>query len=467
MQDKITDSNHYQHPLIDRYASPEMARIFSPHTKYSTWRQLWVALAEAEMELGLPITKQQIDELKSKVDTIDLANARQHENRLGHDVMAHIHAFADQCPAARPILHLGATSCYVTDNGDLIQMKQGLQLLQKKLKNVIGLLADFCRKYKERPCLGYTHLQPAQLTTVGKRAALWLQDLLMDYEELSYRLRHLKFLGAKGATGTQASYLKLFERDAAKTERLDELIAEKMGFEAVFPITAQTYTRKQDTFIVNALAGLAASCHKCGTDIRLLCGLKEMSESFTEEQVGSSAMPYKRNPILTERLCSLSRYLIALSQNPAYTHALQWLERSLDDSANRRMTLPEAFLSADALLMLMENILQGLSLHPAVIDRHIKQELPFLATENILMASVTQGKDRQTLHEKLKQHSFAAAQKMHESGEENDLLERIANDPDFPLEAAEILQLVTVKNFIGRAPEQVDAILKITEETVC
>lgn len=461
MQNQVTaePKQYYQSPLTSRYASEEMSKLFSPQFKHSTWRKLWVALAEGEKELGLKITQEQINELSTHTESIDFELANHYESQLHHDVMAHIHAYSDQCPKAGPIIHLGATSCYVTDNTDVIQQKQALTLLINRLRNVMQNLAAFASEHKHVACLGFTHFQPAQLTTVGKRATLWLQDLSMDLEELLHRRDHLRFLGVKGTTGTQASFLALFNGDHDKVKKLDQTVAAKMGFESIFPISGQTYTRKQDTQVMHTLAELAASCHKFATDLRLLAGLKEIEEPFEEKQIGSSAMPYKRNPMLSERICSLGRFLISLTQNSDYTHATQWLERSLDDSANRRLSISEAFLSADALLILMERVTNGLVVNQAVIDSHISNELPFMATENILMAAVKKGGDRQVLHEKIRVHSQHTADKIKKEGGTNDLLERIKNDPSFGLTAEEIQSLVHVRDFIGRSSEQVDEYL--------
>lgn len=463
MQNPVTAElqQHYQSPLTSRYASEEMSQLFSPQFKHSTWRKLWVALAEGEKELGLEISQGQIDELAAHTDSIDFDLAKQYESKLHHDVMAHIHAYSDQCPAAGPIIHLGATSCYVTDNTDAIQLKQALKLLIVRLKNVMRNLAAFAAEYKDVACLGFTHFQPAQLTTVGKRASLWLQDLSMDLEELVCRRNQLKFLGVKGTTGTQASFLALFNGDHDKVKRLDTIVAAKMGFESIFPVSGQTYTRKQDSRVMHALADLAASCHKFATDLRLLAGLKEVEEPFEKKQIGSSAMPYKRNPMLSERICSLGRFLISLTQNADYTHATQWLERSLDDSANRRLSISESFLTADALLILMERVTNGLVVNKAVIDNHIAHELPFMATENILMTAVKKGGNRQALHERIRVHSQESARRIKQEGESNDLLDRIQNDPSFGLSSEEILNLVQVKEFIGRSPEQVEEYLAI------
>jgi len=451
--------DRYQSPLSERYASREMGHIFSPQKKHALWRRLWIALAEAQKELGLTISQEQIDELKKNSDAIDFEAARNYETKFRHDVMAHIHTYGDLCPKARPIIHLGATSCYVTDNGDILQMREALELLEKKLARAVRQLAGFADAHKTVACLGFTHYQPAQLTTVGKRACLWIQDLLMDLNTLSCCRSGLKLLGAKGATGTQASFLSLFDGDRQKVRELDRLVCKKMGFTEVFPITGQTYSRKQDAAILNALSGIAVSAHKCAGDLRLLANLKEMEEPFEKSQVGSSAMPYKRNPMLSERICSLARFLISLSENGAYTAAAQWFERTLDDSANRRLALSEAFLTADALCNLLIRVTEGLLLYPKVIERRVREELPFMATENILMASVQKGGDRQTLHEKLRAHSIEAARKVKEEGKENDLLQRIENDAAFPLTSKELEEILNVEHFVGMAPEQTEAFI--------
>ncbi len=449
----------YQSPLSVRYASKEMSELFSAQYKHSTWRKLWAALAEGQKELGLPITNAQIAELNAHIEDIDFERVNTYENQLHHDVMAHIHAYGDQCPEARPIIHLGATSCYLTDNTDLIQMREGFKLLLPKLKTVIRQLCQFAKEHASLACLGYTHLQPAQLTTVGKRACLWIQDFLIDWTEWQHRIENIRFLGAKGATGTQASFLALFDQNHDKVKSLDQFLSEKMGFKNNYLISGQTYTRKQDVQIVSALAGFAASAHKFATDLRLLAHLKEISEPFEKKQVGSSAMPYKQNPILSERVCSLSRYLISLNENPLYTAATQWLERTLDDSANRRLCLPDAFMTADALLNLLLHITSHLKIWPKMIEKHVMEEIPFLATESILMAAVKKGKDRQTLHEKMRKYSMAVAEQV-KNGEENDLLKRIANDPAFDLSEEDLQTLSNVTHFVGRAPQQVEEFLE-------
>lgn len=446
----------YQSPLVTRYASQEMSYLFSAQFKHVTWRKLWIALAEAEAELGLPITPQQIQELKQHQDTIDFVLAAQYEKQFNHDVMAHIHTYGDQCPLARPIIHLGATSCYVTDNTDLIQMREGLTLLIKRLETVIKQLMEFAKKYSHVACLGFTHFQPAQLTTVGKRACLWIQDLLLDLKDLKYRKNSLKFLGAKGATGTQASFLALFKGNIDLVKQLDQIIALKMGFDQLFTISGQTYTRKQDLQILQTLAGVGVTSHKIGTDMRLLAHLKEIEEPFLESQVGSSAMPYKRNPILSEKLCGLARFLISLTENPLYTAATQWLERSLDDSSNRRLTIPEAFLTADAVLLTLIQLTKDLVVYPQVIQKHVENELPFMVTENLLMSAVLKGEDRQIVHEKIRQHSQAVQLQMKIKGGGNDLIERILADPTIPKSESEITLLLDTTPFIGCAKNQVD-----------
>lgn len=453
----------YQTPLTSRYASEVMSTLFSCQNRYTLWRKLWIALAEAEKELGLSIKEEQIAEMKQHLTPIDFSLVTTYEKELKHDVMAHIHAWGDKCQIARPIIHLGATSCYVTDNSDLIQMKEGMQLLLKKLTVVIEQLTQFADQYKELPTLGFTHYQPAQLTTVGKRACIWIQDLLMDLSELKQREASLQFLGVKGATGTQASFLSLFNGDHERVKQLDNLVAKKMGFTRLFPISGQTYTRKLDTLILKTLSGIGESAHKLATDLRLLANLKEVEEPFGKQQIGSSAMPYKRNPMLSERICSLSRFLISLPENCSYTHATQWFERTLDDSANRRLAIAEAFLSADAVLCLLQRVTKGLVVYPKVIQKHIQNELPFMATENILMQAVKKGGDRQELHERIRQHSVAAAKNVKENGLSNDLLERITSDSTFNLSKSELLDIISEKEFIGRAKEQVEEFI---EETV-
>ena len=451
-------NDQYDNPLIGRYASPEMSRLWSPQRKFSTWRRLWVALAEAEAELGLAITPEQIAEMKSHLDDIDFEAARQHEKRLRHDVMAHVHAFGDLCPTARPIIHLGATSCYVTDNTDLLLLREALELVRARLVAVVDRLAAFARRHRDLACLAFTHFQPAQPTTIGKRACLWAYDLVMDLAEIEHRVAALKALGSKGTTGTQASFLELFGGDHEKVRLLDRLVCEKIGFEAPYPVTGQTYPRKVDSQVLAVLSGIAQSAHKMATDLRLLQHRKEVEEPFEKEQIGSSAMPYKRNPMRAERMCSLGRLVMGLESTAASTAATQWLERTLDDSAARRLVLPQAFLAIDAVLILYQNVAEGLVVYPQGIAKHLAAELPFMATENLLMAAVAAGGDRQDLHERIRRHSQAAAAMVKQQGAPNDLLDRLAADPAFAkvdLEAA-----LDPRQFVGRAPEQVDEFLR-------
>ncbi len=451
--------NTYESPLSSRYASPEMLYIFSPDKKFSTWRRLWIALARAEMELGLPISQAQIDELESQKDNINYEVARQKEKELRHDVMAHIHAYGDLCPSAMPILHLGATSCYVGDNTDIIIMREGLQLIRGKMVRILNSLGKFADQYKSQPTLGFTHFQAAQLVTVGKRATLWMNELLMDLEEVEFRLDNLMMLGSKGTTGTQASFLELFAGDHAKVIELDKKIAEEMGFDKVTPVAGQTYSRKVDASILATLSSVAQSAHKFASDLRLLCHLKEIEEPFEANQVGSSAMPYKRNPMRSERICALARYVIIDAMNPAMTSANQWFERTLDDSANKRIAVSEAFLAVDAILNLYENVAENLIVHPKVIEKRIMEELPFMATENILMEAVKRGGNRQDLHEKIREHSIAAGSQVKDYGMENDLLERIAADATFGLSMQDIQMHLNPSQYIGRCPQQVDEFL--------
>jgi adenylosuccinate lyase len=450
MTDKL---NEYQNPLVTRYASPEMRELWSPQRKFSTWRRLWLALAEAEKELGLPITAEQIAELRAHLDDVDFQAAAEHERRLRHDVMAHVHTYGDVCPKAAGIIHLGATSCYVTDNTDLLLLRQSLQLVQERLVAVIDRLASFAEQYRDLPCLAFTHLQPAQPTTVGKRACLWAYDLVMDLEEVEHRLLSLKARGPKGTTGTQASFLELFGGDHSKVRRLEELVCKKIGFDQTYAVTGQTYPRKVDSQVVSVLSGIAQSAHKMATDLRLLAHRKEIEEPFEKEQIGSSAMAYKRNPMRSERICALARFIMSLEANPAATLATQWLERTLDDSANRRLALPQAFLAADAVLILCHNVASGLVVYPKVIARNLEAELPFMATENILMHAVAAGGDRQALHERIRQHSQAAARVVKEQGGTNDLLSRLASDPAFS--AVDLQAALDPAKFVGRAPQQV------------
>lgn len=452
----------YESPLASRYASREMLYLFSPDKKFTTWRRLWIALARAERELGLPITQDQIDELEREKDNINYDLAQQKEKELRHDVMAHIHAYGAQCPNAMPILHLGATSCYVGDNTDVILMREGLCLVRDKLVRVLAHLGKFAAEYKAMPTLGYTHYQTAQMVTVGKRATLWMNELLQDLDEVEYRLSRLRLLGCKGTTGTQASFLELFGGDREKVWELDRKIAVEMGFAAdqVQPVAGQTYSRKVDAAILATLSGIAQSAHKFATDLRLLCHMKEIEEPFEAHQVGSSAMPYKRNPMRSERICALARYVLADSLNPAMTASVQWFERTLDDSANKRIAVPEAFLAVDAILNLYENVAANLVVYPKVIEKHIREELPFMATENILMDAVKAGGDRQALHERIRTHSLAAGRRVKEEGLDNDLLERIAADPAFGLSREEILRRLDPADYIGCCPEQVDRFLQ-------
>ena len=447
-------NDRYQSPLSERYASKEMQYIFSPDMKFKTWRKLWIALAESEMELGLNITQEQIDELKAHADDINYDVAKEREKLVRHDVMSHVYAYGQQCPKAKGIIHLGATSCYVGDNTDIIIMTEALKLVRKKLINVINELAKFADKYKSQPTLAFTHFQPAQPTTVGKRASLWLQELLMDLEDVEYQLSKAKLLGCKGTTGTQASFLELFEGDHEKCKELDRRIAKKMGYSACFAVSGQTYSRKLDTQVLNVLSGIAQSAAKFSNDIRLLQHLKEVEEPFEKNQIGSSAMAYKRNPMRSERIGSLSRYVMVDVLNGAFTTATQWFERTLDDSANKRLSIPEAFLAIDGILNLYANVTDGLVVYPKVIEQRLRKELPFMATENIMMDAVKRGGDRQELHEKIRQHSMAASRVVKEEGGENDLLERIANDKSFGVTLEELEAILQPSKYVGRAPQQ-------------
>jgi adenylosuccinate lyase len=453
-------TNMYESPLSSRYASDDMLRLFSADRKFSTWRRLWVALARAEKTLGLNITDQQIAEMEAHLEDIDYAYAAQEEKKLRHDVMAHVHTFGKACPSADPIIHLGATSCYVGDNTDIILMRDGLKLIRNKLLRVMQKLAEFAETYKSLPTLGFTHFQPAQPTTVGKRATLWLYELLLDLDNLDFRLQSLKLLGSKGTTGTQASFMELFNGDHEKIKQMDQLIAEEMGFDGVVPVSGQTYTRKIDDGVMTVLSGIAQSATKFATDMRLLSHLKECEEPFEGNQIGSSAMPYKRNPMRCERICALARYVIADANNTAMTAAGQWFERTLDDSANKRLSIPEAFLAVDAILNIYLNVAAGIKVYPKVIDRHLRDELPFMATENIMMKAVKRGGNRQELHEAIRVHSVAAGQTVKEQGMPNDLVARIAGDPIFGLSEAEILGELDPARFVGRAPEQVTEFLR-------
>lgn len=456
----IMEKNTYESPLSARYASKEMKYIFSPDKKFRTWRKLWIALAESEMELGLPITQEQIDELKAHSDDINYEVAQEREKLVRHDVMSHVYAYGVQCPNAKGIIHLGATSCYVGDNTDIIIMTEGLQLIRNKLITVIRNLSKFADEYKALPTLAFTHFQPAQPTTVGKRATLWIQELLMDLEDVEYQLSKAKLLGSKGTTGTQASFLELFDGDHEKCKELDKKIAEKMGYKACFPVSGQTYSRKLDSQFLNVLAGIAQSASKFSNDIRLLQHLKEVEEPFEKNQIGSSAMAYKRNPMRSERIGSLSRYVMCDVLNGYFTTATQWFERTLDDSANKRLSIPEAFLAVDGILSLYANVADGLVVYPKVIEQRLRKELPFMATENIMMDAVKKrGADRQQLHERIRVHSMAASKVIKEEGGENDLLERIANDEAFGVTLEELENILQPEKYTGRAKEQTEDFL--------
>ncbi|MCH5352280.1 MAG: adenylosuccinate lyase [Acutalibacter sp.] len=446
--------NVYESPLSARYADDDMKYLFSPDMKFRTWRKLWIALAETEMELGLPVTSEQVDELKAFADNINYEVAEQREKVVRHDVMSHVYAYGQQCPKAAGIIHLGATSCYVGDNTDIIVMTEALKLIRDKLITVLRVLAKFAEQYKDLPTLAFTHFQPAQPTTVGKRATLWMQDLLMDLEDVEYQLSKAKLLGCKGTTGTQASFLELFAGDHEKCRELDRRIAKKMGYEDCFAVSGQTYSRKLDSQMLSLLSGIAQSAAKFSNDIRLLQHLKEVEEPFEKNQIGSSAMAYKRNPMRSERIASLARYVMVDALNPAMTEATQWFERTLDDSANKRISVPEAFLAVDGILNLYANVADGLVVYPKVIEQHMLRELPFMATENIMMDAVKRGGDRQELHERIRVHSMEAAKVVKEQGGENDLLSRIAGDPVFGVTLGELLELVKPEKYVGRAPKQ-------------
>ena len=453
-------NDRYQSPLSERYASREMQYIFSPDKKFRTWRRLWIALAETERELGLPITEEQIEELRAHADDINYEVAREREKLVRHDVMSHVYAYGQQCPKAKGIIHLGATSCYVGDNTDMILMAEALDIVKKKLVNVIAELAKFADTYKDQPTLAFTHFQPAQPTTVGKRASLWMQEFLMDLEDLEYVKGSLKLLGSKGTTGTQASFLELFDGDQETIDKIDPMIAKKMGFEACYPVSGQTYSRKVDTRVLNVLAGIAASAHKFSNDIRLLQHLKEVEEPFEKTQIGSSAMAYKRNPMRSERIASLSRYVMIDALNPAITSATQWFERTLDDSANKRLSVPEGFLAIDGILDLCLNVVDGLVVYPKVIEKRLMSELPFMATENIMMDAVKAGGDRQELHERIRELSMEAGRNVKEKGLDNNLLELIAADPAFGLGEEELKKTMDPTKYTGRAAVQVEAFLR-------
>ena len=450
------NTDRYVSPLSERYASKEMQYIFSPDMKFRTWRKLWIALAETERELGLNITQEQIDEMKAHADDINYDVAKERERQVRHDVMSHVYAFGVQCPKAKGIIHLGATSCYVGDNTDIIVMTEALKLVRKKLVNVIAELSKFAAQYKDQPTLAFTHFQPAQPTTVGKRATLWTQEFLMDLEDLEYVLSTMKLLGSKGTTGTQASFLELFDGDQETIDKIDPMIAEKMGFRSCYPVSGQTYSRKVDTRVLNILAGIAASAHKMSNDIRLLQHLKEVEEPFEKSQIGSSAMAYKRNPMRSERIASLSRYVMVDALNPAITSATQWFERTLDDSANKRLSIPEGFLAIDGILDLCLNVVDGLVVYPKVIEKHMMAELPFMATENIMMDAVKAGGDRQELHERIRELSMEAGKTVKVEGKDNNLLELIAADPAFNLSLEDLQRSMDPKKYIGRAKEQTE-----------
>ena len=453
-------TDRYQSPLSERYASKEMQYIFSPDMKFRTWRKLWIALAETEKELGLNITQEQIDELKAHADDINYDVAKAREKEVRHDVMSHVYAYGVQCPKAKGIIHLGATSCYVGDNTDIIVMTEALKLVKKKLVNVIAELAKFADANKALPTLAFTHFQPAQPTTVGKRATLWMQEFLMDLEDLDYVLSTMKLLGSKGTTGTQASFLELFDGDQETIEKIDPMIAKKMGFEKCYPVSGQTYSRKVDTRVLNILAGIAASAHKFSNDIRLLQHLKEVEEPFEKSQIGSSAMAYKRNPMRSERIASLSRFVMVDAMNPAITSATQWFERTLDDSANKRLSIPEGFLAIDGILDLCLNVVDGLVVYPKVIEKRLRSELPFMATENIMMDAVKAGGDRQELHERIRELSMEAGKNVKVEGKENNLLELIAADPAFNMTLEDLQKTMEPSKYTGRAEVQVNAFLK-------
>lgn len=456
---EITKEN-YISPFSTRYASKEMQEIFSESFKFKTWRRLWIALAKAEKELGLPITKEQIEELEKFKDDINFEVAEAREKEVRHDVMSHVYAYGKQCPLAEPIIHLGATSCYVGDNTDVIILKEATKLIIKKAAAVLKNLREFALQYKDMPCLAYTHLQPAQLTTVGKRATLWMYELCQDIEEAEHRLKTLKLLGSKGTTGTQASFMELFEGDEEKVKRLEKMIADEMGFEGCVAVSGQTYSRKTDAYFLAVLSGFAQSAYKFSNDLRILQSFEEMEEPFEKNQIGSSAMPYKRNPMRSERISSLARYVIADSINPAFTAGTQWFERTLDDSANKRISVAEGFLAVDSILNIYLNVTGGLVVYDKVVERRVMDKLPFMATENILMKSVKKGGNRQLLHESLRTHSHAAAKKVKLEGGRNDLIERIAEDPDFPLSLEEIKSELNPKLYVGRAPAQVTEFIK-------
>ena len=451
----MPDYNSYVSPFSTRYASKEMQYVFSANMKFTTWRRLWLSLAKAEKTLGLDITDAQLNEMAAHLDDVDYAVAEAREKEVRHDVMAHVYTFGKACPTAAPIIHLGATSCYVGDNADIIGLREAMKIVEKKLCSVIANLSEFALKYKDMPCLAYTHLQPAQATTVGKRATLWINELLYDIDELRYRLSSLKMLGSKGTTGTQASFMELFEGDSEKVKKLEELICADFGFDGVVPVSGQTYSRKVDAAILATLSGIAQSAYKFANDLRILQSFKEMEEPFEAHQIGSSAMPYKRNPMRSERICALARYVICDSLNPAFTAATQWFERTLDDSANKRISVAEAFLAVDSILNIYMNVTNGLVVYPKMVRARLMAELPFMASENIMMDAVKRGGNRQELHERIREHAMAAGKVVKELGEPNDLLERIAGDPAFGLSMEDLDKIVVPENYTGRSAEQV------------
>ncbi len=451
----MPDYNSYVSPFSTRYASKEMQYVFSANMKFTTWRRLWLSLAKAEKTLGLDITDAQLNEMAAHLDDVDYAVAEAREKEVRHDVMAHVYTFGKACPTAAPIIHLGATSCYVGDNADIIGLREAMKIVEKKLCSVIANLSEFALKYKDMPCLAYTHLQPAQATTVGKRATLWINELLYDLDELRYRLSSLKMLGSKGTTGTQASFMELFEGDSEKVKKLEELICADFGFDGVVPVSGQTYSRKVDAAILATLSGIAQSAYKFANDLRILQSFKEMEEPFEAHQIGSSAMPYKRNPMRSERICALARYVICDSLNPAFTAATQWFERTLDDSANKRISVAEAFLAVDSILNIYMNVTNGLVVYPKMVRARLMAELPFMASENIMMDAVKRGGNRQELHERIREHAMAAGKVVKELGEPNDLLERIAGDPAFGLSMEDLDKIVVPENYTGRSAEQV------------
>ena len=453
-------TDRYSSPLAERYASQAMLELWSPATRHGLWRRLWLALAEAERELGVEIPDAAIREMRANLDNIDFDVVAKYEKRFRHDVMAHVHAFGDVAPTAKPFIHLGATSAFVTDNTDLILMRRGLSLLRSRVLDVLRALAEFAERWRDQPTLGYTHLQPAQLTTVGKRATLWMQDLVLDVEDIDYRLRTLPFRGVKGTTGTQASFLEIFDGDHDKVRQLDRIVTEKMSFPGPLPVTGQTYTRKLDAFVLGVVAGVSASAAKFSGDVRMLQAFGEIEEPFEKEQVGSSAMAYKRNPMRSERIASLARFVNSLEGNANQTHAVQYFERTLDDSANRRLVIPEMFLATDAIMLLMANVASGLEVHPAVINRRLGAELPFMATEQLIVRAVRAGGDRQVVHETIRKHSLAAASALKDGADSNDLLERLGRDKSFGVKLEDLRGVIEPSRFIGRAPEQVDEFLR-------